>query len=255
MLVVPSCCTRGSHLIVLVLDFQGYLFRLLPTYGKLYISSNFFCFKSSGPLATRTRVRTLSKIDGDCLLIVLQMVLPIRDILALQPTKAYRFGHHGLVIIIKGHEELFFEFGNAERRAAFVSLLERQMEESRTQVATGEVTVDRSEAIILEELEPSGLLENDKPRPPPEMITDSLPAVMFTSQSSTFLSFKPERPMHFTCLTIGSRGDVQPYIALAKGLMADGHRVRIATHGEFKDWIQSVSSPIYLFMSLSEASE
>jgi UDP:flavonoid glycosyltransferase YjiC (YdhE family) len=46
--------------------------------------------------------------------------------------------------------------------------------------------------------------------------------------------------MHITCLTIGSRGDVQPYIALAKGLIADGHKVRIATHGEFKDWIESV---------------
>ncbi|SPC66961.1 related to UDP-glucose:sterol glucosyltransferase [Ustilago sp. UG-2017b] len=34
-----------------------------------------------------------------------------------------------------------------------------------------------------------------------------------------------------------SRGDVQPYIALAKGLQADGHRVRIATHAEFGDWI------------------
>ena len=45
--------------------------------------------------------------------------------------------------------------------------------------------------------------------------------------------------MHFTCLTIGSRGDVQPYIALAKGLIADGHKVRIATHGEFKDWVES----------------
>ena len=37
------------------------------------------------------------------------MTLPIRDILSLEKTKATRFGHHGLVIIVKGHEELFFE--------------------------------------------------------------------------------------------------------------------------------------------------
>lgn len=44
---------------------------------------------------------------------------------------------------------------------------------------------------------------------------------------------------HFVCLTIGSRGDIQPYIALGKGLMADGHRVTIVTHKEYKAWIES----------------
>jgi sterol 3beta-glucosyltransferase len=45
-------------------------------------------------------------------------------------------------------------------------------------------------------------------------------------------------PMHFVCLTIGSRGDVQPYIALGLGLKKEGHRVTIATHEEYKSWIQ-----------------
>ena len=31
---------------------------------------------------------------------------------------------------------------------------------------------------------------------------------------------------------------MQPYIALCKGLMAEGHKCRIATHDEFKDWIE-----------------
>ena len=37
-------------------------------------------------------------------------------------------------------------------------------------------------------------------------------------------------PRHFVCLTIGSRGDVQPYIALGLRLKQDGHRVTIVTH-------------------------
>lgn len=37
-------------------DFSGYLFRLLPIFGRLYVSSNYFCFKSTGPLSTKTRV-------------------------------------------------------------------------------------------------------------------------------------------------------------------------------------------------------
>jgi sterol 3beta-glucosyltransferase len=43
--------------------------------------------------------------------------------------------------------------------------------------------------------------------------------------------------MHFVCLTIGSRGDVQPYIALGRGLQKEGHRVTIVTHEEYKKWI------------------
>jgi sterol 3beta-glucosyltransferase len=43
----------------------------------------------------------------------------------------------------------------------------------------------------------------------------------------------------FTMLTIGSRGDVQPYIALGVRLMQDGHKCVIVTHEEFKDWIES----------------
>lgn len=45
--------------------------------------------------------------------------------------------------------------------------------------------------------------------------------------------------LHFICLTIGSRGDVQPYIALGLGLKKKGHRVTVVTHEEYKDWVES----------------
>ena len=172
------------------------------------------------------------------------MTLPIRDILALEKSKASRFGHHGLVIIVKGHEELFFEFGADDKRDLFVQLLERQMEDVRIRLATGETSIPSSgkqNALILEEFEARHSASSDSvPTPLADNMADSLPAVMFTSASSTFLTFKPKKSLHFTFLTIGSRGDVQPYIALAKGLIADGHKCRIATHGEFREWIVSV---------------
>ena len=40
-------------------------------------------------------------------------------------------------------------------------------------------------------------------------------------------------------LIIGSRGDVQPFIPIAKRLTRDGHRVRIATHAIFRDFVES----------------
>ncbi|KAG2156507.1 glycosyltransferase family 1 protein [Suillus bovinus] len=204
--------------------FAGYIFRLLPVPGRLYVSTNYFCFKSTGPLSSKTR-----------------MILPIRDILSVEQTKGTRFGHYGLTVVIKGHEELFFEFGFDDRRKAFIGILEQQMEEVRKRASAGDVPIlsqGKKDALILEEFEPGNSSDSD-PALPPESMSESLPAVMFTSSSSTFLTFKPKESLHFTFLTIGSRGDVQPYIALAKGLIEDGHRVKIATHGEFREWIEA----------------
>ncbi len=40
-------------------------------------------------------------------------------------------------------------------------------------------------------------------------------------------------PMHITILAAGSRGDIQPYLALGVGLQAAGHRVRFAAFRNF----------------------
>jgi Glycosyl transferases, related to UDP-glucuronosyltransferase len=44
--------------------------------------------------------------------------------------------------------------------------------------------------------------------------------------------------MNITLLTAGSRGDVQPYIALGAGLHRAGHRVCLATHDGFQELAQ-----------------
>ena len=40
--------------------------------------------------------------------------------------------------------------------------------------------------------------------------------------------------MHITIVAIGSRGDIQPYIALGQGLQQAGHCVRLNTHLDFE---------------------
>lgn len=43
--------------------------------------------------------------------------------------------------------------------------------------------------------------------------------------------------MKITLLTVGSHGDIRPYLALGKGLKSAGFEVCLATHSNFKDWI------------------
>ncbi len=45
--------------------------------------------------------------------------------------------------------------------------------------------------------------------------------------------------MTTTILAIGTRGDVQPFIALGRGLRARGHAVRLATHEHYEGWVRS----------------
>ncbi|GAB7145331.1 hypothetical protein AWC22_09855 [Mycobacterium riyadhense] len=43
--------------------------------------------------------------------------------------------------------------------------------------------------------------------------------------------------MRITIFTLGSRGDVQPYIGLGLGLKAAGHTVRVATNGDYAEFV------------------
>jgi len=45
--------------------------------------------------------------------------------------------------------------------------------------------------------------------------------------------------MRLTIIAIGSRGDVQPYVALGVGLQQAGHQVCVATHSAFEELVRS----------------
>lgn len=45
-------------------------------------------------------------------------------------------------------------------------------------------------------------------------------------------------PLNIVIQLVGSHGDVQPFVALGTELQRYGHRVRIATHAVFKDFVQ-----------------
>jgi len=206
----------------------GYLMRVLPLYGKIYISDRHFCFRSLLP-GTRTK-----------------LILPLKDIENVDKEKGFRFGYAGLVVVIRGHEELFFEFNKAENRDDCTITILQNLEATRylresgvldqEEVEDAQVAVAERDA--LHEARHDEFLDHEVQLPRQASALSEAPTILFDDPKASFLNFKPAKPLRVTCLTIGSRGDVQPYIALCKKLLEEGHKPRIATHGEFKDWIE-----------------
>ncbi|POS86803.1 hypothetical protein EPUL_001507 [Erysiphe pulchra] len=205
----------------------GFLSRVLPLYGKIYISDQSFCFRSLLP-GTSTK-----------------LILPLIDIENVDKEKGFRFGYSGLVIVIKGHEELFFEFPQTETRDDCAVTLLQELETLRYLRESGQLAFEEKESaqnavnehLALQQVRSKcfdlHLVQEFK-----EKKSEST-AITFDDPRASILNFKPDESLRITCLTIGSRGDVQPYIALCKKLIAEGHKPRIATHVEFKDWVES----------------
>jgi len=188
---------------------SGYLLRTFPSIGRVYLSDNYICFKSKLKLyGTPTKV-----------------IVPLTDIEQVTKHKGTRFYVHGLSILTKTDEEIFFEFWTSETRNTILNTLR----DRTTPEAQEKRRKQRAQAIA-----ETPSIELDDPMG--FRVIDST----LLREGPVFVEsgFKPSRPMHITCLTIGSRGDVQPYIALCKRLMLDGHSCRIATHAEYKDWVE-----------------
>ncbi|EPQ28877.1 uncharacterized protein PFL1_03679 [Pseudozyma flocculosa PF-1] len=216
------------------------LFRVLPITGRAFVSTRHLAFRSSG-IAQKTVGRTL-------------MLIPLSDVVSAARQPAFRFGQHGVVVTVRGHEEVFLELASAERRDEMLSLIDLQLDHIRADdpddddlaAVGGDAAAgsERSNALVLRDLSEQLDQSFDSASASTSTLSSHLSmlgqssASIMRSDSSALLSFKPAKPLVFTMLTIGSRGDVQPYIALGKGLQADGHRVRIATHPEFGDWVK-----------------
>ncbi|XP_068663802.1 sterol 3-beta-glucosyltransferase UGT80A2-like isoform X1 [Aristolochia californica] len=52
-------------------------------------------------------------------------------------------------------------------------------------------------------------------------------------------------PLQIVMLIVGTRGDVQPFIAIGKRLQDYGHRVRLATHSNFKEFVLTAGLEFY----------
>ncbi|KAJ4340032.1 Sterol 3-beta-glucosyltransferase [Ascochyta clinopodiicola] len=210
-------------------SFFASLQRVLPNYGKIYVSGKYFCFRSLMP-TSKTKI-----------------ILPMKDIENVNKEKGFRIGYHGLAIVIRGHEELFFEFSKAEYRDECAITVLRILEnakylEDRDSSSSGIDSDDEAAKAEHDLLQQARKDTVDDPRIDVSNIVhaadhDRIPLI-FDDPLASFVDFKPAESLTVVCLTIGSRGDVQPYIALCKALLKEGHKPRIATHAEFEPWVR-----------------
>ncbi|SCU95737.1 LAFA_0G01992g1_1 [Lachancea sp. 'fantastica'] len=205
--------------------YYTHLNKNIPVYGKLYIGTSVICFRSLIP-GNKTK-----------------MILPIEDLENCYKERGFRFGYFGLVLVIHGHEELFFEFSLPSSRddAEYVTL--KQLDLTKLDVDSPITTVDG----ISQKLRTADISAEQKATDAGKLrlFEDKINAEGFDLpmmvEESPFYktSITPKKSYRFGLLTIGSRGDVQPYIALAKGLLKEGHRVTIISHSEFGSWVRS----------------
>ncbi|SCU96637.1 LADA_0H01970g1_1 [Lachancea dasiensis] len=204
--------------------YYAHLNKNIPVYGKLYLGSSVLCFRSLLP-GTKTK-----------------MILPVSDVENCYKERGFRFGYFGLVVVIHGHEELFFEFSLQSSRDDAECLILKQLDSTKAQTGglgdVGKLTNNFTATTLSAEQQVS---EAAKLR----LFEDKISAegfdvpVMIEESPFNKTTLTPKKSYRFGLLTIGSRGDVQPYIALGKGLLAEGHRVTIISHGEFQDWVTS----------------
>lgn len=69
--------------------------------------------------------------------------------------------------------------------------------------------------------------------------SETPPPPAYTASYLEGRPLRPPPPLNIVIQVVGSRGDVQPFVALGQELKNTyGHRIRLATHGTFKKFVE-----------------
>ncbi|KAF7369006.1 Glycosyltransferase family 1 protein [Mycena venus] len=103
------------------------------------------------------------------------------------------------------------------------------------------------------------IIDEDDP-PPAYQITELIENAVLELYPDSFLTLQSSSPepdpqpvdhrdwhikLNIVIQVVGSRGDVQPFIALGNELQRHGHRVRLATHNVFEDFVKESGLEFY----------
>ncbi|UZJ56099.1 hypothetical protein CBS101457_005419 [Exobasidium rhododendri] len=193
--------------------------RTVPSGGVLALSPRFLCFYRKRRLTglTDTRIK-----------------IPIHDLKKVMLCKAFRWHYYGIRVQVRAHEDLIFELKNEQHRDKAKSLLldyidnanEKIMSEKEKRRTASELT-SPGQALAAQGLQGTLTLS--------AAVINEMPRAVNVDLNGGALRVDP---IKIICLTIGSRGDVQPYIALCKQLQKHNHECIIVSHDEYRDWVE-----------------
>lgn len=194
-----------------------YVFKLnLPQWSKFYVFGRHICFRtllSVGPLKAAA-------------------CIPFAEIAAIAAGDGVLL--NSLRIDRTDGSNVFVAFELPEDRARILAICDKVLRRSR------------SESSISFDVSSTDSVADDEEEEDPGIVADTasvaaslgLPAVP-ASDPRPLRILKGGKPKHITVFTIGSRGDVQPFISLCKSLMKRGYTTRIASFAEYGPWVQS----------------
>lgn len=191
--------------------------RSIPSGGILAIGPKYLCFY---------RRRTMTGMSD------VRVKLPLADIQDVRLSKAYRWHYHGLRVQIRAHEDILFEVRSEEQRDKAVAWI---LDAVKGRKARQNSTFEERQQKTREESPARRLAQHSSLEVPsiPKEAINLLPKIVNAAPGMVHRV----SPMKIICLTIGSRGDVQPYLALCKGLQKQGHECIIVSHAEYEDWV------------------
>lgn len=177
--------------------------------------------------------------------------IPLMDLVGVAKTKSFKWHAHAVKVKVHAHSSIVFEFSKEQQRDLLMETLRNIIEErkpsTQAQAERDDTSSHDDEAKLttnsnedLHEQDPIAILLNamgdqhNARAVVPHDTLDKLPRVV---NPDAGISITVE-PMRICCLTIGSRGDVQPYIALCKGLQQQGHAPVIVSHPEYREWVE-----------------
>lgn len=191
--------------------------RTIPYAGTLCVSEEYLCFWRRRP-----------SLFAD-----IKLKIPIADLQGCEPARAFRWHVWGMTLHISGHADILFEFHDEQERDLTLEEVKRVIVPKESRATPKSPTVEEPYGPV----NPAAALmvqgaAADETIVPTNAI-NLLPKIV-----NVPTSYGRPAPMRIFCLTIGSRGDVQPYIALCKGLMAHRHRCTIVSHPEYEKWVR-----------------